>query len=111
MLDVRCWMLVKTALSTGISSLQLESVRPAEYHHRQRGKRDRQAVPTVALRRGLRRYATTISYIAAAEVFRIRIQNFPVEARRRNADVVLLPQHRGEVADDQQEVFRVFRAP
>ena len=64
----------------------------------------------IPLRSGLRPYSSAISHVTPAEEFRIGIQNFFVIAGFRHAKLVFFPHNGSEVAANQQEIRRIFRA-
>src|SRR5258705_12275773 len=97
--------------SNAMGNPALKVLRSLEDDHGQWRKCDCDTMPPVALRRGLGPHASCISYVTTAEVVRIRVQHFGVEAGLWNAHLILEPHHRSEIAAHQQKIRGVFGAP
>src|ERR1039457_3183341 len=83
---------------------------PSERHYRQGRQGDRDGVLAAVLGHGPRRNQPPVAYVRSPEHLRIRVQDLFVKALLRHPELVALARHGGEVAAEEQKVFRVRAA-
>ncbi len=99
-----------SCVSTGRSRRELIALR-LEIKSGQRRDLQFDRPRTIIPRNRFRAHASGISGVAAFVVCGIAVDNFPIISRGRDADAVIQPQHRREVADHYDEILRIARPP